>query len=141
LSSKTSLRVPFKTAIHASGRLLHFVQLTVRVESLNDGGSGTYVTCTVDSGSTLCVFDVTVAEKLGLVWKNGVRVMTMGIGGPKETYLHQVRLHLPGGPVSVLAAFQEALPVSGLLGMSGFFEHFRITFDGMARVCEFERLP
>lgn len=132
--------MPFKVIPSGFGRILHAVQLTVRVETLQDGGPGTYVTCTVDSGATSCIFDATVASRLGLEFRAGKPTMTLGVGGQVQTYLHEVRLQLPGGPVTVLAGFQENLPVLGLLGMSGFFEHFRITFDGTAKVCEFDRI-
>lgn len=34
--------------------------------------------------------------------------------------------------VRIEAGFTDKLPVAGLLGMSGFFEHFKITFDPSA---------
>jgi hypothetical protein len=69
-----------------------------------------------------------------------VRAAGIGIGGEAEVWFHDVICFIPAGPVKVQAGFQEGLPVAGLLGMSGFFEHFRMTFDGDTRQREFERL-
>ena len=63
----------------------------------------------------------------------------MGIGGNANTYLHDLMLYIPGGSVTIKAGFKEKLPVAGILGMAGFFEHFKITFDGQAQACELER--
>jgi hypothetical protein len=41
----------------------------------------------------------------------------------------------------VTAGFKENLPIAGVLGMQGFFEFFRITFDPEAKTCELERTP
>lgn len=67
--------------------------------------------------------------------------LTMGIAGQNEdTRLHDVTLYLPGGPALVKAAFKDNLPVAGLLGMNGFFEHFKICFDGPGEFCSLERI-
>jgi hypothetical protein len=66
--------------------------------------------------------------------------VVIGIGGEEEVWFHDVILFIPGGPVRVQAGFQESLPIAGLLGMSGFFEHFRMTFASASRQCELERL-
>ncbi len=55
-------------------------------------------------------------------------------------YLHDIALYAPGGPVQTRAGFSYDLPIVGLLGMEGFFEHFRVTFDPTAQRCEIERL-
>lgn len=63
----------------------------------------------------------------------------MGIGGSESVYLREVLLYIPGGPVVITAGFKKGLPLAGLLGMNGFFEHFRVTFDTVSKVCELER--
>jgi hypothetical protein len=40
-------------------------------------------------------------------------------------FLHEIALYVPGGPVTTPAGFSDNLPIAGLLGMMGFFEHFR----------------
>jgi hypothetical protein len=64
----------------------------------------------------------------------------MGIGGQEDTYLHDVTLHIPGGPTTAKVGFKAELPVAGLLGMNGFFEHFRVVFDGPGKFCSLERI-
>ena len=65
--------------------------------------------------------------------------ISQGIGGSESTYLHDIALYIPGGPVKIKVGFKERLPVAGLLGMSGFFEFFKITFDPDSKACNLER--
>ena len=53
----------------------------------------------------------------------------MGVGGRTEVWIHPVSLFVGTQVLQINAAFSGALPVAGLLGRSGFFEYFRITFD------------
>jgi hypothetical protein len=62
-----------------------------------------------------------------------------GIGGAEETWLHDITLYIPGGPVQITAGFKQHLAVAGLLGMGGFFEFFKITFDSAAKECTLQR--
>jgi hypothetical protein len=94
----------------------------------------------VDSGATRCCFSADVADFLGIDLKSGPPEKTIGISGTEETYLHDVKLYLPGGAVQVKAGFKEKLPVAGLLGMNGFFEHFKVLFDSDSKVCELEQV-
>jgi hypothetical protein len=55
-------------------------------------------------------------------------------------YLHDISLYVPGGVIAIRAGFSSDLPVAGLLGMTGFFDNFKITFDAIGRHCELERL-
>jgi hypothetical protein len=94
----------------------------------------------IDSGATRCLFHASIAAHLGLDLKSGKREVTGGIGGPEETWLHPIALYIPGGPVKIEAAFKENLPLAGLLGMTGFFDQFNITFDSAAQQCVLERI-
>jgi hypothetical protein len=49
-------------------------------------------------------------------------------------------LYIPGGPLIIRAAFSEELPTAGLLGMNGFFEHFKVTFDPTGKHCGLDRI-
>jgi hypothetical protein len=93
----------------------------------------------IDSGATRCVFHSDLAGFLGLILTDGVQEITTGISGPQVVWLHDVVLHIPGGSVKVKAAFQKGLPIIGLLGVQGFFEHFTVTFDSAAQECRLER--
>jgi hypothetical protein len=94
----------------------------------------------IDSGATRCLFHASLATYLGIDVKTGVREVTNGIGGQEEVWLHDVMLYVPGGPVRIRAGFKENLPVGGLLGTVGFFEHFDITFEAIARQCVLDRI-
>ncbi len=94
----------------------------------------------VDSGAGRCVFAADFAEEIGIDLESGVRDVSLGIGGAQEMWLHDVLLDLPGGAVQIRAAFQQGLPIPGLLGMEGFFEHFIVTFDSLARECQLDRI-
>jgi hypothetical protein len=93
----------------------------------------------IDSGATRCMFHADIGRFLGLDIQSGHLEKTQGIGGSTDTWLHEICIYLPGGPVNIRAAFKEGLPVAGLLGMNGFFEHFMVTFIHSALHCEIER--
>jgi hypothetical protein len=78
---------------------------------------------------------------IGLDIETGEKEETLGISGKASTiYLHDISLYAPGGVIPVKAGFGAELPVAGLLGMKGFFEHFRITFDPISQTCELHRV-
>lgn len=94
----------------------------------------------IDSGASRCMFHAGFAVFLGIDLESGIREVTNGIGGKEDVWLHDVFLYIPGGPVKIKAGFKENLPVAGLLGTSGFFEHFNITFEAYAKQCVLERI-
>lgn len=64
----------------------------------------------------------------------------MGVSSTSNIFLHDISLYVPGGMVATRVGFSDALPVAGLLGMTGFFEHFKVTFDPIAHCVELERI-
>ena len=94
----------------------------------------------IDSGASRCMFHASIGRYIGLDIEKGEVEDTAGITGDARTYLHDVTLYLPGGPLIIRAAFSEELPTAGLLGMNGFFEHFKVTFDPTAQRCALERV-
>jgi len=74
----------------------------------------------IDSGAARCMFHADIGRYLGLDMTSGRLERTQGIGGSEDTWIHQVVLYIPGGPVHIHAAFKENLPLAGLLGMNGF---------------------
>jgi hypothetical protein len=98
------------------------------------------IECIIDSGAAKCLFHADIAAFLGLDLKQGRLEMTNGIGGPEETWLHDITLYIPGGPIQICAGFKEKLSVAGLLGMTGFFDSFKVTFDCAAKECLLERI-
>lgn len=94
----------------------------------------------IDSGASRCLFHADIARFLGIDIKKCPIEVTQGISGNADTYLHDLALYVPGGPVIIRAGFKEELPAGGLLGMLGFFEHFIVTFDPTDKSCELTRL-
>jgi hypothetical protein len=135
-----AIRVPYRVERDGTSAALLSVMFRLPVANPARMERPATVVCLIDSGATRCMFSGAVAKQLGIELKSGVRAAVIGIGGEEEVWFHDVILFIPGGPVKVQAGFQENLPVAGLLGMSGFFEHFRISFDGAKRQCEFERI-
>lgn len=86
------------------------------------------------------MFHADIARHLGIDLAKCSTETANGIGGEESVPLHDIRLFIPGGPVVTCASFKENLPVAGLLGMTGFFEHFRVTFDCVSQACELERI-
>ncbi len=134
-------RVPYRAFPDNAGDFLYCVFLNVQFSlPLARTAPVDRYECIIDSGATNCLFHADIAKRLGLDPKSGVLQWTNGIGGLEETWLHDVMLHLPGGPVRVTAGFKENLSVAGLLGMRGFFEHFHVRFDSDLKECLLERV-
>jgi hypothetical protein len=94
----------------------------------------------IDSGASRCLFHSDFAVVLGIDLTKCTREVTQGIGGNEDVYLHEITLFIPGGPVSITAGFKHNFPIAGLLGMAGFFDHFKVTFDPTSDCCILERL-
>jgi aspartyl protease len=84
----------------------------------------------VDSGASRCIFHSSLGKAIGLDVAKGEVEETVGVSGlPTVTYLHDVSLYVANQIIKIRAGFTDQLPLSGLLGRSGFFEHFKIIFD------------
>lgn len=96
----------------------------------------------VDSGSGVCMFRTDVADFLNIDFhKNNVGIGEIGgiIQGPKQAiYYCPVQLYVAENwVISVTAGFLKKLPVAGILGRTGFFDAFDISFDHKAKPHEF----
>lgn len=94
----------------------------------------------IDSGASSCVFHASIGRAIGLEIEKGLAALTQGFAGPTKLYLHDISLFVPGGMVATRAGFSDELPIAGLLGMVGFFESFRVTFDPIALQVELDRI-
>jgi hypothetical protein len=83
----------------------------------------------VDSGAADCMFPESVAQAIGIDLKTGKKEQRTGIGGTQDVWIHPIQLYVGLEVITINAAFAKALPVAGLLGRIGFFEHFKVTFD------------
>lgn len=136
-----SLRVPYRKYPTKSGGFYYAAVLPVNIAlpQKNSPRSKRFEAI-IDSGATLCQFQASIGRAIGLNIEQGEPIETMGVAGPTKMFMHDISLYLPGGIVTVRAGFSDLLPTPGLLGMSGFFEHFKITFDPSAARCELERI-
>lgn len=94
----------------------------------------------IDSGASQCIFHASIGRAIGLAVEKGEKVFTNGVQGPALLYPHDLSLDVPGGVINTRAGFSEELPIAGLLGMEGFFENFKVTFDPTALRVELERI-
>lgn len=95
----------------------------------------------MDSGPTQCLFHSHIGAAIGPRIDKGKLGKVTGINGDRtEVYLHNVSLYVPGGHIlKIEAGFTDKLPVGGVLGMTGFFDHFKVTFDPTTTPHELER--
>lgn len=135
-------QIPYKLLADSSGlpgTYLHCVVLSAEIGLPTSESPRTRrFEALIDSGATRTLFHSHLARSLGLDLKSGQPEAMHGIGGREITYLHRVTLFVPGGPFVITAGFKEDLPIAGVLGMQGFFEFFRITFDPDSKTCELE---
>ena len=117
------------------GGYVYLPLLTVR---LFRGNSYNDVRCLMDSGADDCLFHASVARNLGINVTSGEPKDYIGIGGQAhEGYLHTVDLQIFGfnERVKIEAGFSEYVKIS-LLGQSGFFENYEVTFRGYRKSFE-----
>jgi hypothetical protein len=133
--------IPYLTYPDGLGSHMYFAMLRVQLAlTMKNAPRTKRFEALIDSGATRCLFHSALANPLGIEIKSGILERTNGIGGLEETWLHDVVFYIPGGPVTIKAGFKENLPIAGLLGMSGFFEHYDAKFEGSAKQCVLERL-
>ena len=133
--------VPYRVFPDGAGSYLYWAALNVQIALPAPTAPRTRrFEAIIDSGATRCLFHAQIARHLGIDVSCGVREATNGIGGREEVWLHDVTLYIPGGPVKIKAGFMDNLPVSGLLGMCGFFEHFRVAFEADNKQCVLDRV-
>ena len=86
----------------------------------------------IDSGADYCVFHSEIADVLGISLKKGKKMTFYGTGGtPQIAYFHNIQIEIGGWPMDLYCGFSsdmKSLPY-GLLGQTGFFDHFKIEFD------------
>lgn len=95
----------------------------------------------MDTGAHQCLFHSELGKAIGLKIDSGEKSETIGVNGDRtEVYLHSISLHVPGGHIlKIRAGFTPKLPLIGLLGMTGFFDHFTVTFDPKTNEFELQR--
>lgn len=85
----------------------------------------------VDSGADRCLFHAGIGEALGIEVRKGVEVPFGGVigGSTGKIYYHKVTLLALGERVEITGGFSYELSFDALLGRTGFFDNFIVTFD------------
>ena len=53
-------------------------------------------------------------------------------------YFHLLKLNIAGSFIETMVGFSHQMPMAGLLGHNGFFDHFIVTFNAISRPPTFE---
>ena len=85
----------------------------------------------VDSGAAETLLQRQIGEELGIDIESGEKVEFQGVGGVTAGYRHTVMLRLSGERKEheITCAFTPLPGVSALLGVRGFFENYKVTFE------------
>jgi predicted aspartyl protease len=145
------VRFPYRRYRARSSTVFH-QGIVTRPELLVDvvGPAGTVsVLALVDTGSDVTLLPRSVAGRIGAVIDDNVRWPVGGFGGRViEASPGQVELEILGDTSSIrwkatiaFVYYPAGAEESSLLGHAGFFDFFRVTFDGPARELEIQLTP
>ena len=106
------------------------------------GNRWLYLQAYVDSGASLSVFHVDVAQLLGIKLNRAKRrYVALGNGAVLPIYLHGIRVRFAGNEFVAPAGFSDALHMGfNLMGRAGFFSRFELTFNDRKRTLTVARL-
>ena len=136
-----SLKIPYQKAPNGKGGFGYYAAIPVNIAlPTKNAPRSKRFNAIIDSGASRCIFHGEIGKAIGLEVEKGEVESTLGVAGPTDTYLHDVSLYAPGGPILIRAGFSFTLPVAGVLGMMGFFESFKIIFDPTHLHCELDRI-
>ena len=96
-----------------------------------EGKNRAVVHALVDSGATISLFHMSIADDIGIDLRDAEQVYLAGIGGYVKAYIKkQVRISIEElGSIVIPIAFTEYITSDiAILGRQGFFETFEITF-------------
>lgn len=85
-----------------------------------------------DSGADFCIFHSLVGELLGLEVEKGKAARFSGVGEAMMTaYFHTIQARVGEHVYDLYCGFTRDIPADGygILGQTGFFDHFRVSFD------------
>ncbi len=83
----------------------------------------------IDSGADISLFTKNDAEYLGLNLNQGEYYPIIGVGRLLiPAYIHTIKMKIGESVLDVKAAFADSDEVPRLLGRTGVFPHFKITF-------------
>ena len=122
------MRAAYRTFPGPDGSILYYPLIRVRVGKKR-GRTTRFFEVLVDSGAAECMFPASIASAIGINIESGKKDSRNGIGGSQDVWIHPIVLYVGEHALHINAAFAKTLPIAGLLGRVGFFEHFKITFD------------
>lgn len=90
-----------------------------------------YLLALIDSGAADCIFHADFGRQIGLKVEDGPTTEHLGVGGQKvSSHFHYIFLEVGGHKFPAYVGFSDQVqPKPGLLGISGFFDKFKVTFD------------
>ena len=89
-----------------------------------------YVNAAIDNGSTLCVFQREIAERLGINVEEGIEEHVSAMGTIIRVYGHEVTLVLGELSLDLFVYFPAYQHIPrNLLGMQGFLQRFLVGLD------------
>lgn len=136
-----SLKIPYRKVPDGKGGFGYYAAVPVNIAlPAKSSPRSKRFEAIIDSGASRCVFHADIGKAIGLDILQGEVETTLGIAGPTDTYLHDIALYAPGGIIAIRAGFSAHLPIAGILGIRGFFDAFKITFDPTMLHCELERV-
>lgn len=95
-----------------------------------------------DSGAAISLFDVAIANALGIDIEAGERRDLRGVGGRILAYGHDVPVKVMEHPLTLKVFFSFDYRTSvNILGRSDFFRRFRVTFDEAGQRMLLESAP
>ena len=117
-------------------RAIYYPWVPVRIHK--DGLTTPRMLLLVDSGADFCVLTSEIGAALGIAdIQAGEPCQLRGLGrATVNSWLHDVEVEFKGQTFAARFAFtSEALPIPGMLGRRGFFDHFKsVSFDENNRV-------
>lgn len=139
------MRVDYRKIPNYSIPKKQWVKRPLLQVTLFNGNRRTNVVCLVDSGADDSLFHISLAKLLEIDVQSGELKQFSGIVAGKtiDGYRHTVELQVHGmqEKVEIEAYFTEAEGVSGLLGQTGFFENFKVSFERYKGQFEVEACP
>lgn len=117
----------------SSGAGRNYIRLPLLQVRLASGGNHNDVVGLVDTGATDCLFDRDVADDLGIkLAESDVKREYFGVGGQSVIgHIHLIRFQVQGFAewIEIEVGFIDAQLPYQLLGESGFFDNYEISFQ------------
>jgi hypothetical protein len=91
-----------------------------------------HVYALLDSGADRCLFNLEIANEIGVDLRTGEKEKGFGIEGHGiDIFVHKIRLQVKDidKKIEVSAGFSDAPGIVPILGQEGFFDNFRIKFE------------